>query len=189
MTFLLFEFIQIVYWLALSTWFGGVLFIALCAPIILRTVQEHDPTLPTVLSVNLEGQHATLLGGTIISNLISMLLRMEGICAVVLAITIAVQWGMHSQEWPEALVRTLMFVAAVLVVAYDWRIVWPRMRRHRQEYIDHADEPEIANPAREQFNRFQKESMLLLMIVVALLLGMIVFSTSIFHNAILITTR
>jgi hypothetical protein len=188
MPFPLFDFVQIVYWLALATWFGGVLFIAVSAPIIFRTIRESDPTLPTVLSVNLEGQHSTLLGGTIMSNLIGMLLRVELACAAVLAITIAVQWGMHVQDWPAMLIRTVLFLAAVVLVVYDWRLVWPRIKHHRQEYIDHADEPEIANPARIQFDRYQRESMLMLMIVVALLLGMIVFSTTISHVRLLLST-
>ena len=189
MSFPLFDFVQIVYWLALSTWFGGVLFIALSAPVIFRTVRESDPTLPTVLSVNLEGQHSTLLGGTIVSNLLAMLLRIELACATVLVVAIIAQWAMHAQDWPMGLVRTALFVAAVALIVYDWRVVWPRITQHRQEYIDHADEPEVANPARAQFNRYQRESLVLLMAVVALLLGVIVFSTSISHAHILITTR
>jgi hypothetical protein len=184
MSFPLFDFVQIVYWLALSTWFGGVLFIALAAPVIFRTIRESDPMLPMVLSVNLEGQHGTLLGGTIVSNLIAMLLRIELGCAVVLAFAIIAQWAMHAQEWPAGLVRTSLFVAAVVLALYDWRLVWPRIVHYRQEYIEHADEPELANPARKAFNRYQRESLLLLMTIVALLLGVIVFSTSIRARAI-----
>ena len=179
MPFPAFEFVQIVYWLALSIWFGGVLFIAASAPIIFRTVRESDPTLPMVLSVNLEGQHSTLLAGSIVENLIGMLLRVELVCAGVLAAAITVQWALRVQDWPVALVRTALFVAAVVLVIYDRWALWPRITRYRQEYIEHADEPEVANPAREQFNRYQRESLLLLMIVLALLLGIIVFSTSI----------
>jgi len=185
----LFEFVQIIYWLALSTWFGGVLFIAIAAPIIFRTIRESDPTLPTVLSVNLEGQHSTLLGGSIMSNLIAMLVRVEVVCAAAVAVAIAIQWGIHVQDWPIALIRTALFVAACMVVFYDWRFVWPRINEHRQKYIDHADEPEIANPARDQFDRYQRESMMLLMGVVALLLGMIVFSTTISQVRVLLSTR
>jgi hypothetical protein len=189
MSFPLFDFVQIVYWLALSTWFGGVLFIALSAPVILRTVRESDPTLPTVLSVNLEGQHSTLLGGTIVSNLVAMLLRIELACAGVLVLTIVAQWAQHVQDWPMALVRTALFVAAVILVVYDWRVLWPRITQARQEYIDHADEPEVANPARTRFNRAQRETLVLLMMVVTLLLGLIIFSTSISHTRILIPAR
>lgn len=184
MFFPLFDFVQIVYWLALSTWFGGVLFISLSAPVIFRTIRESEPVLPMVLSVNLEGQHGTLLGGTIVSSLIAMLLRIELGCAAVLAVAIVIQWALHVQEWPAGLVRTALFAAAVVLALYDWRVVWPRIVQYRQEYIDHADEPEVANPARKSFNRYQRESLLLLMTVVTLLLGVIVFSTSIRSRSI-----
>src|SRR6266446_2922425 len=88
---LLFQFTQIVYWLALSTWFGTVLFIPLAAPVILRTVQENNPILTNVLSVNLEGQHGTLLAGTIVANLIQRLLAVELICGGALLLMLIVQ--------------------------------------------------------------------------------------------------
>jgi len=175
----LFQFIQIVYWIALATWFGGVLFIAVSAPIIFRTVRQSNPILPGVLSVNLEGQHSTLLAGTIMSNLISHLMKIEIACAAALAATIVAQWAMRSQSPETAAIRTALFVAAVVLLAYDARFVWPRISAHRQQYIDHADEPEVANPARRQFDRYQRQSLLLLMIVLALLLGIIVFSMTI----------
>ena len=175
----LFQLVQIIYWMALATWFGGVLFLAISAPIIFRTVGESNPVLPHVLSVNLEGQHSTLLAGTIVGNLIHRLMRVELACAAALAVTIAVQWAKNWQEHPAAMVRTGLFVTAVLLAAYDALVIWPQISKHRRQYIDHADEPEIANPAREQFDRYHRRSVLLLMILLTLLLGMIVFSTSI----------
>jgi hypothetical protein len=60
--------VSILYWLSLSTWFGAAVFVAVAAPSIIRTVRENDPLLPTVLSVNLEGQHGTLLAGSIVNT-------------------------------------------------------------------------------------------------------------------------
>jgi len=188
MPFPLFELVQIIYWVALSTWFGGVLFVALSAPVIFRTVREANPLLPTVLSVNLEGQHSTLLAGSIVANLIAMLRRYELACAAAIAITMAVQLANSWQNWVAGLARAAMYLAAVVLVLYDWRGVWPKIDRYRQEYVDHADEPEVANLAREQFDRYHRESVLLLMIIVALLLGMIVFSADI-QRAITLVSR
>lgn len=188
MPFPLFELVQIIYWVALSTWFGGVLFVALSAPVIFRTVREANPLLPTVLSVNLEGQHSTLLAGSIVANLIAMLRRYELACAGAIAITMAVQLANSWQSWIAGIARAAMYLAAVALVLYDWRGVWPKIDRYRQEYIDHADDPEVANPAREQFDRYHRESVLLLMIIVALLLGMIVFSADI-QRAITLVSR
>src|SRR3979409_813528 len=87
-----FPLIHLFYWLPLATWYGGVVFIVLCAQVIQRTVRESDPTLPTVLSVNLEGQHGTLLAGSIVANLLSVLVRIELACAAAMGVAIVVQW-------------------------------------------------------------------------------------------------
>jgi hypothetical protein len=184
----LFEFVQIFYWLALATWFGGVLFVAIAAPIIFRTVRDADPLLPSVLSVNLEGQHSTLLAGTIMANLLKMLTRVELICAAVVLVTMAVQLGKHWQDWSAAIPRAVMFAIAVMLVIYDWRFVWPQIDQQRQRYIDHADEPDVANPARELFDKFQRESELLLKIVLAALLGVMAFSFNISAAHVFIAT-
>src|SRR5687768_7300367 len=85
------DIIQILYWLSLSTWFGGVLFVAIAAPLIMRTVRESNPILSHVLSVNLEGQHGTLLGGSIVGRLMTVLTRIELACAAALLLCIVAQ--------------------------------------------------------------------------------------------------
>src|SRR6188472_1825196 len=97
------QIMQIAYWLALSTWFGGVLFIGIAAPIIFRTVRESNPVMTDVLSVNLEGQHATLLAGTIVSNLLARLAKIEIICAAIILLALIPQF--LTSEWRLALVR------------------------------------------------------------------------------------
>lgn len=175
----MFPAIQIAYWLALSTWFGGVLFIAIAAPIIFRTIREADPTLPKVLSVNLEGQHATLLAGTIVANLLQILSRIQLVCAAVLLVTMVGQWFFVDRTMPAVvmpIMRSALLVGAVGMLIYDWWIVWPRIQNYRQEYIDHADEPDIANPAKEQFDRYHQESVNILRNILFCLLGIILFS-------------
>src|ERR1043165_5008124 len=85
------DIVQILYWLALSTWFGGVLFVAIMAPLIMRTVRENNPILSSVLSVNLEGQHSTLLGGSIVGRIMQLLTRIELGCAGALLPTLVCQ--------------------------------------------------------------------------------------------------
>ncbi len=174
--------IQILYWLALATWFGGVLFVAVAAPIIFRTVRESNPVLPTVLSVNLEGQHGTLLSGSIVGNLLGTLVRIELLCAAVLGVAIAAQWFFVDRSVPNVvapLVRSALYLAALVLVLYDWRVVWPKVWKFRQEYIDHADEPEVANPAKDQFDRYHGESVRILSIRLAILLAIVLFSGNI----------
>jgi hypothetical protein len=175
----LFQFVQIAYWLALATWFGAVLFVALAPPVILRTMRDTKPVLPNVLSVNLEGQHGTLLAGTIMGNLIEPLIRLQLVCAGVLLVALAAQWfliDLSGSMVVPPILRSALYIAAVVLLLYDWRVVWPKTWKYRQEYIDHADEPDVANPALDQFDRYQAESLRTLMIITCLLLGMILFS-------------
>jgi len=175
-----FQLVQILYWLALATWFGGALFVAVASRIVFKTVQESNPILPHVLSVNLEGQHGTLLAGTIVGNILATFIRIELVCCVILIVSLAGQAFFIDLHDPAVMVplllRAALLIAAGLVVFYDWRFVWPRMWRYRQEFLDHADEPELANPAKDQFDRYQKESVTLLEILLFLLLGMVLFS-------------
>jgi hypothetical protein len=172
--------VQIVYWLALATWFGGALFITFAWRIVFKSVQEANPILPHVLSVNLEGQHATLLAGTIVGNVLAAFLRVQIGCCCVLALTLAGQGlltNMHDPTVFTSLVlRAILLIGAAGVVFYDWRVVWPKLWRYRQEFIDHADEPELANPAKDQFDFYQRQSVTLLEILLFLLLGMVLFS-------------
>jgi hypothetical protein len=175
-----FHFVQMLFWVALSTWFGGVLFVAAASRVVFQTVRETDPILPTVLSVNLEGQHGTLLAGSIMANLLTMLRTVELYCAGGLLVALAAQWVMIDpvRFWLAHSVRSALFIASVAIVLYDWRSLAPQIRSSRQEYIDHADEPEVANPAKERFDHFHKESITLLMFQVALLLGIVFFSAA-----------
>ncbi|MGD0462188.1 MAG: hypothetical protein ABSB74_06845 [Tepidisphaeraceae bacterium] len=180
---MLFQLVQTVYWLALSMWFGGAMFIGVAVQAIHRTVRENNPLLPHVLSVNLEGQHSTLLAGAIVGNLISALMRVEVVCAAVLFFAIGSQWFLIdlSDTWNKAsaFVRSGLFLAATAVVIYDGWVLWPKVMKSRQMYIDNADEPEKANPASERLDRLQRDSEMLLMALVFLLLGIILFSGNI----------
>jgi hypothetical protein len=179
----LFQLVQIAYWLSLATWFGGVLFVAIAAQVIHRTVREANPMLPHVLAVNLDNQHATLLSGTIVANLMQRMTMVELVCGGVLVTASIAQIFLVDLEADSnrtaAILRGAMLIAAVGLTIFHWRAVWPRIEIFRKQYIEHADDPEIANPARDQFDREQKTSLTVLMTVLFLLLGMILFSGNI----------
>jgi hypothetical protein len=181
-TTVLFQLVQIAYWLALSTWFGSVLFIAVAAPIIFRSVREMNPLLPNVLSVNLQGQHGELVAGTIVGHLLSRLALIEMGCAgALLVVLIMHPFVIETSDANRipAILRTLMFIAAAALVLIDRFVLWPKIWKARQEYLDHADEPEIANPAKDRFDEEQRRSVMLMQAVLFLLLGMILFSGNI----------
>lgn len=177
-----FQIVQIAYWIALATWFGVVLFLALAPPIIQKTLRDSKPILPHVLSVNLEGQHASLLGGTIMRNLLELFFRVELVCAGVLLLTMIAQWlivDLDGLTIVAPLMRSAMFIAAVVFLVYDWRVVWPKVWTSRETYIDNADDPDIANPALDDFDRHQALSVIILRNMLFLLLGIILFSANI----------
>ena len=175
-----FVLVQLLYWLSLATWFGGVLFITVAAPIIFKTVRESDPTLPMVLSVNLESEHATLLAGSIVANLLAALRRVELACAGVLALCLMIHWPvLYDRQLGLLIVRSVLFIVAIVALIYDWQVLSPRVMRHRQDYIDNADEPDRANAAREHFDRDQRQYLTVLMIELAALLGLVLFSAGI----------
>ena len=182
-----FQLVQLAYWLSLSTWFGAVLFIAIASPVVFRTIAAHRPILPNVLSVNLENQHATLLAGSVVGDLIARFAQVQMICAGVLGLALFAQaYAIDLSSGSDLLrsnrtayvLRIVLFLAATAIVLYDWRVAWPRVVGHRKTYIDNADDPDIANPAKDDFDREQRRTVTLLMAVVALLLGMIVFSAN-----------
>jgi len=178
----LFQLVQIVYWLALATWFGGALFIAIAAQVVHRTVNDAKPILPNVLAVNLDNQHSTLLAGTIVSNLLKRLTLIELACAGVLVVASLGQIfliDLTSTNRVAMIMRVTMLLIAAAIVIYRWRAVWPKVEVFRKQYIEHADDPEIANPAKDQFDNEQKQTVTLLMIVLFLLLGVILFSGNI----------
>jgi hypothetical protein len=108
------------------------------------------------------------------------LLRVQLACAAAILLALIGQWLMlYPDQLYSLVIRTALYIAAVVLTIYDWRVVSPRIYKYRQEYIDHADEPEIANPAKEQFDRYHGESVTLLTVELAALLGLVLFSASI----------
>jgi hypothetical protein len=186
---MVFQLVQLVYWLALSTWFGSLLFVVLAAPVIMRTVKENNPILTDVLSVNLDGQHSTLLGGNIIFSLIQRLLHVELICAGLLMVTLVIQpflIKLTGDNRTAAVIRSALFIGSAGVMLYDWQFVWPKIRSNRQQYIEHADEPEVANPALDRFDHEQRKSLILVIVNLSMLLGIILFSST--YGAFTLTT-
>lgn len=174
--------INLLYWLPLATWFGSSVFVAVAAPVIFRVTRESDPVLPMVLSVNLEGQHATLLAGQTVSELLRALGRVAMICWIMMGAALALQWIMLVMRGGEAreiwlpVIRSALYLAAVGLNLYDTRSLRPRVEEARRTYIDNADEPEIANPAKDNFDALHRESVTVLQYLIFVLLGLLLFS-------------
>jgi hypothetical protein len=157
-------------------------FTALAATAVFRTLRDMNPVLPDVLAVNLEGQHGTLIGSTIMSNLLSILGRFQLIAAALTLVCLALHFLLvdtSGNNLTAALVRIFLALAALGVLLFDRFRLFPRLARHRQTYIDHADEPDTANPAKDAFDKDQHLSLNLLLLSMCLLAGLVLFSASI----------
>src|SRR4051812_47212776 len=98
----------------------------------MRTVRENNPVLSTVLSVNLEGQHGTVLGGSIVGRIMGLLFPIEIACAAAILLAMLAQWGLMRPQGPylfAAIVRAALYLAAVALLIYHWRVLWPRAWR------------------------------------------------------------
>jgi hypothetical protein len=171
--------IAIFYWLALAAWFGSVLFVAATTAIIHRTVEEADPTLPTVLSVNLEGRHAALLGGRIVGDLLSRLWTIEVLAMLVLAITTLGEWLYVLNGGRDVLlpaVRTVLLVAAGVAAWYGNRHLRSKAEAHRDQYVEVADDPEASQAEAEQFNAAQANASSMLVFELGALAGLVLFT-------------
>jgi hypothetical protein len=187
---MVFQIIQIIYWLLLSSWFGGVLFFAVAAPVIFQTIRQANPVLPDVLSVNLESAHANLLAGSVIANLLAFLGKIQIAAGALLLLTSVGQFfviDLVDRNLIAAILRMVLIAAALAIAIFDRFVVSPKLFRYRQEYVDQADDPEVAHAAKENFNREHRRSESLLMATFFLLLGTVLFSANISPGAISLT--
>jgi hypothetical protein len=175
------QLVQTFYWAGLSTWFGAALFLMLATPIILRVLREEDPTLPRVLSVNLDSQHATLLALNLIGHLMQALTRVGLICAG------AVLLGLISQALATTgsgaqvirlIARTMLFLVGTGIALFEWLSLSRRVNHVRDQYIEYADDTDRAMKHRAVFERLHRQRMNLLFVLAASLLGLIFFSSS-----------
>ena len=176
----MFQIVQVAYWLALSTWFGGVLSVAAATPVVFRVIAAASPRLRGGKTADLDDDdHPSLLAGDVVGGLLALLARAELACAAVLGLAVAGQWALlyaSPSQRPLLVVRTGLLVAAAGLAVYGWRVVNPRADRHRAEFLDRvADDPDAANAARAQFDRYHAERVNVLLATLFLLLGLVLF--------------
>jgi hypothetical protein len=179
--------VDAMYWLTLSTWFAAALASAVVPPVILRVIREADPTLPRVLSVNLDRQHAVLLGGTVISEIVVLMFRIEAVCALVFLPVLAAEWFLTFRSLTylvQPIIVTAIYVAAVAFLLYGWRFVWPKAVQHRAKYIEVADDPDQANAELDLFNRYNQEVDRVVRNMVFVVMGLVLFSASIMRQPV-----
>jgi hypothetical protein len=174
----LLQIIQTLYWAGLSAWFGGALFLLLAMPVLVRTHREHDPTLPRVLSVNLDRQHADLLSLSLFERIAPLLWSIAAVASMLIALGLVaqiVQTALTGSALIFWIVRSVLFGVAVIAAAYDRFHLARVAARAFQLYINHADDPEQAIGHRDSLNRTHQTRVALLFLQTVLLLGVILF--------------
>ncbi|HEY0008631.1 MAG TPA: hypothetical protein VGB55_07900 [Tepidisphaeraceae bacterium] len=173
--------IDALFWLTLASWFGSALVCAVAPPIILKAIHDADPTLPRVLSVNLDHQHSTLLAGTVVGEMLKIFFRVQLVCAAVLLPALAAKWFVTNLQGPAVvlpLMVTALYFAGLAFVLFGLLSVLPKVIAHRDKYIANADDPDIANPELDHFDRHSASMSGVVRNVLFIVLGMIVFSSA-----------
>jgi hypothetical protein len=154
--------------------------------VVFRVLRERKPVLPDVLAVNLEDQHATLLGSDVMGALLRRLGGIQVVCAVVVIVGTGLQFAVANvsgQNLAAGVVRVGLAALAAVVLGYDRWVLSPRLEKARETYIANADSPELANPARDAFDRDQQKLLTLVMVMAALLAGLVLFSAAVTPKA------
>lgn len=145
-------------------------------------MRDQDPTLPKVLSVNIDGDHGALLSIHLFTKLSRLMTALGIVCATMVAFGLAGQIAFGERVGPrfiEWIVRTGLFLASVGVVVYDRLAVTPKLSSAIASYIDQADDPEATRENREKVIRNYHEATAVLGALTCTLGGIILFSSNI----------
>jgi hypothetical protein len=179
---LAYQAVQILYWLALSVWLGSMVFLAAGAPAIFRAVRNLDARSGKHSDPALDEQQTTIVAGGVIGSLLDRLMQIQLVCAGAMLPLMVGQLlliDLTATNRTAAIIRAVLWLLALGIFLYDWRIHHPRTWALRQRYLDNADDPEVSGQAREQFHRQQRRGDLLFQITVFLLIGLVVLSANI----------
>lgn len=169
------------YWLALAGWFACVLSSAVIPPVVFRAIREADPTLPRVLSVNLDTQHSTLLAGDVVRAILSVFFGLQTVCCAAFLPALISKWflvDLSGQKifFPIIVSGLYLFSAAFMI--YGRWVVWPKVLKHRKKYLDQADHPDIANAELDLFDRYSNELYSVVRNLLFATIGMLIFSAA-----------
>ncbi len=179
---LAYQAVQILYWLVLSVWLGSMVFLAAGAPAIFRAVKDLDARSGKHSDPALDEEQTTIVAGGVMGSLLNRLTQIQLICASAMLPLMLGQIlliDLTSTNRTAAMVRAVLWLFAVIILIYEWRIHHPRTWALRQKYLDNADDPEVSAQAREQFDREQRHGEQLFQITVFILIGLVVLSANI----------
>ncbi len=178
----MFPLVQAIYWFGIAAWFGTAVAVLISINSIFRTIKEHDPTLPKVLSVNIDGDHATLLAIDLLVSLLKLLNLVAIFGGTLVMVGGVGQLFLAETGGPrrvELILRGMLLLCSVLLVIYGWRFTTPKLARGLKTYIDQADDPEARSKNRDQIIRCYRDAVVATGALACTLGGLILFSANI----------
>lgn len=160
----MFRLVQGCYWLALGTWVGALVMLAIAAAVTFRTVRDYQPLLqkPPYNQPALADRAVPILAGGVVGNMLRALAVLQIICAAVVGTCIGLQSTLWRDQleggaagWPN-LVRVGLLALAVSALAVDQRWITPRIWAHREVMFDPDETAEVRAASQTAFNRLHK---------------------------------
>lgn len=179
---LLYQAVQIFYWLFLSLWLGGMVFLAFSAPVIFRVVRRLEVRSGVYTDPNLIDEQTEVVAGEIVGTLLARVGQVQMICVTALLPLMAVQLmliDLTGSNLGAAAVRLLLWLVALVVLIYEWRVHYPRTWALRKEFLAEAGNPEKADLSRSAFEREHRRSEQLFLVMVCIVVGLVMLSANI----------
>ena len=188
--------VQGAYWLALGTWFGALIMLAIAAATTFQTVAEHRPLLAppgaaraTATMFEATAQSGTALAGTIVGRSIDRLRVLQWICAAAAVAALGLQHTAFARrlprsglgQWMNTLRVALVLLPALILVA-DTVHINPQLKQQRRIRNDVIATPAQAQAARASFDRYHHLSERLLSVQVFMLGAAVLASSFALHG-------
>ena len=81
---LIYQAVQILYWLVLSGWFGALLFIVVAAPVIFRVVRKLEVRSGLYADPSLDDDQTSIVAGEIVGTMLARLAQIQMLCGIIL---------------------------------------------------------------------------------------------------------
>jgi len=154
------------YWLALGTWLGAMVMLAIAAATAFQVSREHGVTLPSMQyeGSHLAGRDAEVFAGHVVGGMIDKLAIVQMACAVLIFITLLLQLTafratLHLRPGSAGnVLRVLLLVVVLALLKFDRIHVNPTIHEHRTAMYEPDISETAYTTARAAFDRYHKLS-------------------------------
>ena len=177
---MIYQVVQILYSLVLSICLGSAIFLVLAAPVVFRVVRQRKVRLPEISAAALRDEHQTLLAGDIVAALLGRLgqVQIVCLCAMLPLLIVSTLFASGTLQWVTLGEKAALYILTVSLVLYDRWKRFPITLKARQQYIEHADEPELAQQAKAEFEASHHAGERAYQMIVFLLLLLVLVSAN-----------